>query len=136
MDMLRKMVSNNFPGPSACFPHRQGGLTAASRVWGDIIGESILGMGIGPDISLIYDDHVLALSRPAPDYEWYTSLLAIRDSLLNYWLKHPMNHTKCCTIFLAIICIVLALAELRLLAIRDGAGRRTAMALTASLDAP
>lgn len=113
--------------------HKQKSMFGPSGAWAALIGGTLNGFGIGPDVGLLFDDLFLTLIHPSPSIEWYIQLYAARDTLYTHWIQNPRLHTKCMTIILALLCNALAAVHIRLLSLRDGAGRRTAANLTAAL---
>ena len=54
-------------------------------------------------------------------------------TLFNFWISYPRTHTKCSTMILTVLCNILAITSVRLLAVKDGAGRTSATNLAAGL---
>ena len=77
--------------------HRSGSEFGPSGAWGWMIGGNIRSFAIACDIGLLFDDLFLALTHPTPSTQWYTQLIAYRDSFFDFWMRFPKSHTKCCT---------------------------------------
>ena len=106
---------------------------APSNVWGDSIWDQGPLKHLKDEIGLLADNTFLQLSLPQPDREWYTKLLAARDTLFEFWISFPKVHTSTSTTILILLCNTLAMLDIRNLAIRDAAGRRTAANLTSAM---
>ena len=108
--------------------------TAPTNVWKDSI------WSLGPlrhlknEVGSLADYTFVQLSKPQPDREWYTKLLAARDTLFDLWVSFPHLHTGTSTSILILLCNTLAMLDLRNLATRDANGRRIAANLTNAMD--
>ena len=86
------------------------------------------------EVGILADCAFVQLSLPKPDTGWYTQLLAARQVLFDYWITKPKLHSSTSTSILLLICNTIALLDIRILATRDGQGRKTAANLTNSMD--
>ena len=105
-------------------PHRKGCRFGLSGAWGNFISLDVRGPGIAPDIGILYDDTFLALTHPSPSIQWYTQLLAVRDSLYSPWINNPRTHTRLCTLIVVLLCNIPGIIDLRFLSLGDGASRK------------
>ena len=94
-------------------PHRKGTLFGPSGVWEVFIGQDVRNLGIGPEIGLLYDDLFLALTHSSPSAQWYTQLLAVRDTLFSHWANNPRTHTRHGTLIVVLLCNALAIMDLQ-----------------------
>ena len=117
--MLKLLFKQLFRTASLLSTHRLRCSLQPSGAWDTYFGDLPTKLRIQPDIGLLFDDLYLALSHSSPPVEWYTYLLATRDSLYHFWITHPKSHTKGCTLMVTILSNGLAIADIRFLAVRN-----------------
>ena len=99
--------------------HRTKAKIEPSGIWEADIGKAA-GITWRPFYGMLLDDLFTAIARPQPSTIWYIRILAARDSLFQAWIANPRQHTRATTLMTLALSNILAVLDIRFLALQGG----------------
>ena len=82
---------------------------------------------------MLLDDLFLGLAQPSPSCQWYTRLLAARDTIFHAWITRTRGHTCTTTLISLTLSNLLAILDIRFLSLQGGHKAKRGMKLAKGL---
>ena len=101
--------------------HLLGTSHSASRAWTRYLQRVPPAWNLQSSTGLLYDSLFLEVANSQPSVEWYTKLLAARNTLYVNWIANLKTHTQCGTHIITLLCNVLGIMDLRFLSLKTRA---------------